>query len=219
MQLVDGFKHKGLRQALVQEVKAKGISDGRVLAALLAVPRHFFLDSAFLQHAYQDKAFGIGEGQTISQPFTVAFQTELLGVQPGDRVLEVGTGSGYQAAVLAQLGAKVYTIEYNRKLFEQARKLLRAMHLAHITTVLGDGSVGLVGFAPYQGILVTAAAPAAPASLLQQLAPGGRLVVPVGDKNGQQMLRLTKQPDGSVTEERFANFAFVPLLGKEGWKD
>ncbi|MCU0448958.1 MAG: protein-L-isoaspartate(D-aspartate) O-methyltransferase [Bernardetiaceae bacterium] len=218
MQLVDDFKHKGLRRALVQTVQAKGITDARVLEALGAVPRHFFLDSAFLQHAYQDKAFGIGEGQTISQPFTVAFQTELLQVQPGDRVLEVGTGSGYQAAVLAQLGAKVYTIEYHRKLFEQARKLLRAMRLTQITTVLGDGSLGLVGFAPYQGILVTAAAPAVPPSLLQQLAPGGRLVVPVGDKNGQQMLRLTKQPDGSLAEERFAQFAFVPLLGKAGWQ-
>lgn len=212
----DSFKHIGLRMALVEQLRKKGISDERVLAAIGAVPRHFFLDSAFAEHAYQDKAFAIGEGQTISQPYTVAFQTQLLQVQPGDKVLEVGTGSGYQAAILCHMGAKVFTIECQRKLFLQAKKTLARLHL-HPAVLFGDGSVGLSSQAPFQGIIVTAAAPAVPPALIEQLDEGGRLVIPVGSPERQQMLRITKQ-SGKPIVETFHNFVFVPLKGKFGWQ-
>jgi protein-L-isoaspartate(D-aspartate) O-methyltransferase len=213
----DNYKHKGLRTALVNYLKDNGMTDQRVLQALAQVPRHWFLESAFLGHAYQDKAFAIGEGQTISQPSTVAFQTHLLGLQPGQKVLEVGTGSGYQAAVLAELGAKVYTIECNRKLHEHARQLLKKIGYKNIQLFFGDGSLGLAGCAPFDAVLVTAGAPNVPPALVEQLAEGGRLVIPVGNREAQQMLRLTKQPSGQATTETFDNFVFVPLLGKFGW--
>lgn len=212
----DTFKHIGMRMALVEQLRKKGISDERVLAAIGAVPRHFFLDSAFDEHAYQDKAFAIAEGQTISQPYTVAFQTQLLQICPGDKVLEVGTGSGYQAAILCHMGAKVYSIECKRKLFLQAKKVLAHLNLRP-TLLFGDGSVGMPSQAPFDGIIVTAAAPAVPPALLDQLAEGGRLVIPVGDLEQQQMLRITKK-DGQTVTETFDVFAFVPLTGKFGWQ-
>ncbi|MCS7019611.1 MAG: protein-L-isoaspartate(D-aspartate) O-methyltransferase [Cytophagales bacterium] len=212
----DTFKHIGLRMALVEQLRKKGIQDERVLAAIGAIPRHFFLDSAFAEHAYQDKAFAIGEGQTISQPYTVAFQTQLLQLKPGEKVLEVGTGSGYQAAILCYLGAKVFSVECKRKLFLQAKKTLAHLHIKP-TLIFGDGSVGLPSQAPFHAILVTAAAPAVPQALTEQLDEGGRLVIPVGDLEKQTMLRITKK-EGHLICETFDTFAFVPLTGKFGWQ-
>jgi protein-L-isoaspartate(D-aspartate) O-methyltransferase len=214
----DNYKHQGMRLALVNKLRERGIRDVRVLQALANVPRHWFLESAFLEHAYQDKAFAIGEGQTISQPYTVAFQTQLLALQPGQKVLEIGTGSGYQAAVLAEMGAKVFSIEYNRKLHDQAKHLLKKVGHKNIQLFFGDGSLGLAGCAPFEAILVTAGAPNVPAALVAQLAPGGRLVIPVGHKDAQQMLRLTQPVNGPVQTETFDDFVFVPLLGKFGWE-
>lgn len=214
-QFLDLYKHKGMRRRLVQKVKSKGISDPRVLEALETVPRHAFLDNAFQEHAYQDKAFQIGEGQTISQPYTVAFQTELLGVKPDDRILEIGTGSGYQCSILVALGARVYSIEYNKMLHRRAKAVLRRLGY-QATLLLGDGSLGLPTYAPYDGIVVTAGAPTVPGALVEQLKDGGRLVIPVGNRKMQEMLRLTKR-NGQVMQESFQGFSFVPLLGKDGW--
>jgi|SRR5690606_6957518 len=211
----DNYRQRGLRNKLVGMLRKKGISDERVLAAIGKVPRHFFFDDALLEHAYQDKAFPIGEGQTISQPYTVAFQTEKLRVQPGDRVLEVGTGSGYQACVLLEMGAKVFTIEYNRKLYEKVRKFLPEIGYRP-TFFLGDGSKGLPSRAPFDKILVTAGAPVVPQALIDQLAEGGILVIPVGDRSRQEMVVIEKK-GGKLTETRYDAFAFVPLLGAEGW--
>lgn len=211
----DNYRQRGLRNKLVGMLRKKGISDERVLAAIGKVPRHFFFDDALLEHAYQDKAFPIGEGQTISQPYTVAFQTEKLRVQPGDRVLEVGTGSGYQACVLLELGARVFTIEYNRNLYEKARKFLPSIGYRP-TFFLGDGSKGLPSRAPFDKILVTAGAPVVPQALIDQLADGGILVIPVGDRARQRMVVIEKK-DGKLTETKYDAFAFVPLLGAEGW--
>ncbi len=211
----DNYKQRGLRNKLVKILQKKGIQDPRVLAAIGKIPRHVFFDNALLEHAYQDKAFPIGEGQTISQPYTVAFQTEKLEIKPGDKILEIGTGSGYQACVLLEMGAKVYTIEYNRKLFETAKAFLPQIgynpYFFH-----GDGSKGLPAKAPFNKIIVTAGAPVVPAALTDQLADGGILVIPVGDRERQKMLRIRKK-GSSLTTEEFDNFAFVPLLGKEGW--
>lgn len=211
----DNYRQRGLRNKLVGMLRKKGISDERVLAAIGKVPRHFFFDDALLEHAYQDKAFPIGEGQTISQPYTVAFQTEKLRVQPGDRVLEVGTGSGYQACVLLELGARVFTIEYNRNLYEKARKFLPSIGYRP-TIFLGDGSKGLPSRAPFDKILVTAGAPVVPQALIDQLTDGGILVIPVGDRARQRMVVIEKK-DGKLTETKYDAFAFVPLLGAEGW--
>lgn len=211
----DNYKLRGLRNKLVKKLREKGIRDEAVLAAIGRVPRHVFFENALVDHAYQDKAFPIGEGQTISQPYTVAFQSEKLEVKPGDRVLEIGTGSGYQACVLLEMGAKVYTIEYNRKLYETAREMLSQLgykpHFFH-----GDGSKGLPSKAPFDRILVTAGAPVVPVALTDQLAEGGILVIPVGDREKQVMLQIKKK-DGKLIQTEFSNFAFVPLLGKEGW--
>lgn len=211
----DNYKQRGLRNKLVKTLEKKGISDPNVLKAIGKVPRHVFFETALLDHAYQDKAFPIGEGQTISQPYTVAFQTEKLEVKPGDKVLEIGTGSGYQACILLELGAKVYTIEYNKKLYDRTKVLLPKLgyspYFFH-----GDGSKGLPAKAPYNKILVTAGAPVVPKSLTDQLADNGILIIPVGNRDKQVMLRITKKKDQLITEE-FENFAFVPLLGKEGW--
>jgi protein-L-isoaspartate(D-aspartate) O-methyltransferase len=212
----DNYKHRGLRNKLVKLLQKKGISDPRVLAAIGKVPRHVFFDNALLDHAYQDKAFPIGEGQTISQPYTVAFQTEKLEIRPDDRILEIGTGSGYQACVLLEMGAKVYTIEYNRELYEAAKGFLP--QIGYVPYFFyGDGSKGLPQKAPFSRILVTAGAPVIPGALVDQLADGGILVIPVGDRERQKMVRIRKKGTSLVKEE-FDNFAFVPLLGEEGWE-
>lgn len=212
----DNYKQRGLRNKLVKKLREKGISNDGVLAAVAKVPRHAFFDDALLNHAYEDKAFPIGEGQTISQPYTVAFQTEMLNIKPSDKVLEIGTGSGYQAAILLELGAKVYTIEYNRKLFERTRDFLPQLGYKPFF-FHGDGSKGIPGKAPYDKIIVTAGAPVVPTALTDQLNEGGVLIIPVGDREKQKMLRITKTK-GALKKEEFDFFAFVPLLGEQGWK-
>jgi protein-L-isoaspartate(D-aspartate) O-methyltransferase len=216
MKMEDGYRHKGMRRGLVKMLREKGIRDEKVLQAIEKVPRHFFFEKAFLEHAYQDKAFPIGEGQTISQPYTVAYQTELLDVGPKDKILEIGTGSGYQCSVLLQLSPLVYTIEYNRPLYYKAQQMFRLMDL-HPKTFCGDGSLGLPPHAPYDRILVTAGAPAVPQALLSQLKVGGILVIPVGDAQSQKMLRIIKHDENEFSKEEFEYFKFVPLLGKSGW--
>lgn len=212
----DNYRHRGLRNKLVKMLQKKGISDPGVLAAIGKVPRHLFFDNALLEHAYQDKAFPIGEGQTISQPYTVAFQTEKLEIKPGDKVLEIGTGSGYQACILLEMGAKVYTIEYNRKLYETTKAFLPQMGYRPYF-FYGDGSKGLPSKAPFNKIIVTAGAPVIPTALTDQLADGGILVIPVGDRERQKMIRIRKK-GASLLKEEYDNFAFVPLLGEEGWE-
>jgi protein-L-isoaspartate(D-aspartate) O-methyltransferase len=209
--MIDTYRHKGLRKKLVEEVRTKGIRDGRVLRAIEAIPRHFFLDSSFVEFAYQDKPFPIGSGQTISQPYTVAFQTELLGVQKGEKVLEIGTGSGYQACVLVEMGARVYSIERHRTLFLKTRKLLESMKYAP-RLFYGDGYKGLPAFAPFDKILVTAAAPYVPDPLVQQLRIGGTMVIPVGSGHTQVMMKITRTSDDEVSREECGYFRFVPLL-------
>ncbi len=213
----DSYKHRGLRRKLIATIKHKGITDEAVLAAMTKVPRHVFFDNAFLEHAYQDKAFPIGHGQTISQPYTVAFQTMLLNTSPGEKILEIGTGSGYQASILLELGLKVFTIEYNKLLYEQTKKFLPEMGYRPIFKH-GDGSLGWSSQAPYDGIIVTAGAPVVPETLKKQLVVGGRLVIPVGDNQRQKMLKITRVTEVDFETEEFDYFAFVPLLGKEGWK-
>ncbi len=213
----DNYKQRGLRNKLVKILQKKGISDPRILAAIGKVPRHLFFDNALLEHAYQDKAFPIGEGQTISQPYTVAFQTQKLEVRPGDKTLEIGTGSGYQACILLELGAKVFTIEYNRKLYDLAKTFLPRMGYRPYF-FYGDGSKGLPSKAPFDRILVTAGAPIVPSALTDQLSDGGILVIPVGTREKQKMVRIIKKGDRLIKEE-FDNFAFVPLLGEEGWEN
>ncbi len=217
LQLEDSYRHKGQRRALIKLLKQKGIKSEAVLNALNTLPRHFFFDSALDSHAYEDKAFPIGEGQTISQPYTVAYQTELLEIKPGDKVLEIGTGSGYQGAILYLLGAEVHTIEYQKKLYSKTKKFLDKLGI-HLHTYFGDGSMGLPAQAPFDKILVTAGAPVIPNSLLKQLAIGGMLVIPVGDRNTQKMIRLIKKTSSKIVQEEFDKFAFVPLLGNEGWR-
>jgi len=209
---VDSFRHKGLRKKLVDGVRQKGIRDEQVLKAIEAVPRHFFFDSGFLEFAYEDKAFPIGAGQTISQPYTVAFQTELLQVNKGDKVLEVGTGSGYQASILYQMGAKVFSIERQRTLYARAKQYLPLIGYP-VKLFFGDGYNGLTAFAPFDRILVTAGAPFIPEALTVQLKPGGRLVIPVDNGDAQQMTLVKKSAEGSLTIENHGWFRFVPLLG------
>ncbi len=213
--MIDNYRHKGLRKKLVNEIRKKGIIDQSVLDAIEKIPRHIFLDSSFLEFAYQDKPFPIGSGQTISQPYTVAFQSELLTVKRGMKVLEIGTGSGYQACVLAEMGAKVYTIERQRQLFLRTREFLQSQPYT-IKVFLGDGYKGLPSFAPFDRILITAAAPEVPETLLEQLKPGGMLVVPVGGEAVQHMLRILKNEDEEMISERHGTFRFVPLLPQLG---
>ncbi len=209
----DTYRHKGLRKKLVQTILAKGITDERVLDAILEVPRHYFLDSAFDEKAYEDIAFPIGEGQTISQPYTVAYQSQLLELKPFQKVLEIGTGSAYQAVVLAELGAQVYTIERQKKLFDinKTFQFLKKYH--SIKFFYGDGFEGLPTYAPFDRVLITAAAPEIPEKLIQQLRPGGMMVIPLGAGEVQQMMRITKLENGALKEEVFENFSFVPMLG------
>lgn len=217
LKLEDTYLHKGKRRTLVAELRAKGIKSDRVLDAINNLPRHFFFDSALISHAYEDKAFPIGEGQTISQPYTVAFQTELLDVKSGDKILEIGTGSGYQGTILHLLGAEVYTIEYQKKLFEGTQRFLNRLGV-NLHLFYGDGTGGLPQHAPYDKIIVTAGAPVIPEALVQQLKIGGILVIPVGDRKRQAMVKITKKSAKDIVREEFEGFAFVPLLGKDGWK-
>lgn len=217
LKLEDTYLHKGKRRALVGELRTKGIKSERVLDAINNLPRHFFFDSALISHAYEDKAFPIGEGQTISQPYTVAFQTELLDVKSGDKILEIGTGSGYQGTILHLLGAEVYTIEYQKKLFEGTQRFLKRLGI-DLHLFYGDGTGGLPQHAPYDKIIVTAGAPIVPEALIKQLKVGGILVIPVGDRKRQTMVKITKKSAKDIVREEFEGFSFVPLLGKEGWK-
>ncbi|ULQ57561.1 protein-L-isoaspartate(D-aspartate) O-methyltransferase [Flavihumibacter rivuli] len=213
----DTYRHKGLRKKLVEHLRQKGITDETVLEAINNLPRHYFLDSAFDEVAYEDRAFPIQVGQTISQPYTVAYQTQLLEVKPFEKVLEIGTGSAYQACVLAEMGAQVYTIERQKALFDQNKQFAFLKKFHNIKFFYGDGFEGLPTFGPFDKVIITAAAPFIPEKLIQQMKTGGKMVIPVGEGNVQRMLRLTKQADGSYTEEIFDNFSFVPMLeGKEG---
>ena len=208
----DTHRNKGLRQKLVNELRAKGITDEQILNAFRDIPRHYFLDKTFADWAYKDVAFPIDADQTISQPYTVAIQTALLQVKKKDKILEIGTGSGFQACVLAYLGAKVYTIERQKKLFDKTEKFLHEIGFGSVRTLYGDGYEGSPRFAPFDKILLTAAADQIPDKLIQQLKPGGILVVPLGGGEVQKMLRITKKEDGSLSSESFGNYSFVPFL-------
>ena len=207
----DTFRHKGLRQQLVNTLIAKGIKNQAVLDAIGSIPRHLFIDSGFLEHAYQDKAFPIGASQTISQPYTVAFQSELLEVKSGDKILEIGTGSGYQTAVLCLLGAQVYSIERQLELFKKTSQFLPKIGYVAKRLIFGDGYKGLKEEAPFDSIIVTAGAPFVPKPLLSQLKIGGRLVIPVGDKDQIMTLYIRKGPK-EFEKHELGNFKFVPLL-------
>lgn len=213
----DSYLHKGMRKKLVDGIREKGITDENVLEAIMSVPRHFFLDSAFEKHAYEDRAFPIGEEQTISQPYTVAYQSQLLEIKPFDKVLEVGTGSAYQACILAELKAKVFSIERQKKLFEKNKQFKFLSKYPSLRMFFGDGFEGLPTYAPFDKIIITAAAPFIPEKLIAQLKPGGYMVLPLNEGELQRMLRIKKQSDGSLLEERFDQFSFVPML--EGKKD
>ena len=215
--LEDNYRHKGLRKQLVDTLRTKGITDEAVLNAINEVPRHVFLDSSFVELAYQDKAFPIGSGQTISQPHTVAFQTQLLKVEKGMKVLEIGTGSGYQACVLSALGAKVFSIERQRNLFFKTKEILEQLPFK-VKTFLGDGYEGLPTYQPFDRIIITAGAPSIPEALVKQMKTGGIMVIPMDNAkgDGQTMLRVTKMDDGSLKKEEFGDFKFVPMLKEIG---
>lgn len=213
----DSYKNKGARKKLVELLAEKGITDKGVLNAMLKIPRHFFFDKTFESHAYEDKAFPIGEGQTISQPYTVAYQTQLLHVHKNDKVLEIGTGSGYQTCVLAELGANVYSIERHESLSKKAGVMLK--HFGYKANLLwGDGTKGWPEEAPFDKIIVTAGAPVVPKQLAAQLAVGGIMVIPVGDEKVQQMLTIVRKSEKSFEKIVMDNFKFVPLIGEHGWK-
>lgn len=208
----DSYQLKGLRQKLVNELRQKGITDERILNAFRDIPRHFFIDKAFAEWAYKDVAFPIEADQTISQPYTVAIQTSLLDIHKGDRVLEIGTGSGFQACVLSYMKAKVYTIERQAQLFEHTSRLLKELGYGNIRTLYGDGYEGAPRFAPFDKILVTAGATEIPQKLLDQLKPGGIMVIPVGTDDIQKMLKIIKKEDGTLVKEVHGNFRFVPFV-------
>ena len=209
----DDYRTKGLRKQLIDSLAEKGISDPLVLEAMRNIPRHFFLDPALDKIAYEDRAFPIGEGQTISQPYTVAYQSELLNITPGERVLEIGTGSAYQASVLAEMGAEVFTIERQQKLYDKVQKSYPfAERHRKLYFFYGDGFKGLPEYAPFDKVLVTAAAPFVPQALLDQLKPEGMLVIPVDEGEAQRMKRIIKKADGRLIEELYDVFRFVPML-------
>lgn len=213
----DTYRHKGLRKKLIDLLRTKGITDEPVLSAINEIPRHFFMDSALDNIAYEDRAFPIAEGQTISQPYTVAYQTQLLQVKQNDKILEIGTGSIYQATVLAELGAKVFTIERQKGLFEKTKNYIFKNKYPNLKFFYGDGFEGLPTYAPFDKVIITAGAPFIPPKLVAQLKAGGKMVIPVDEDHHQRMLRLTKNEDGSYAEESFENFSFVPMLkGKNG---
>jgi protein-L-isoaspartate(D-aspartate) O-methyltransferase len=213
---IDNYREKGARKQLVDILKKKGIEDEAVLKAIGKVPRHFFFDETFWKQAYRDIAFPIGEGQTISQPYTVAYQTQLLHIKKGDKVLEIGTGSGYQACILLELGAKVYTIERQEKLYERTIQVLPYMGYKPYF-FLGDGSKGIPEHAPYDKIIVTAGAPLVPETLLKQLAIGGILVIPVGNEESQKMVTILKTAENDYEKHVLDTFRFVPLVGDKAW--
>ncbi len=211
--MIDSMRHQGMRKKLVQEIKHKGIADDKVLEAIARTPRHVFMDNAFLEFAYQDKAFPIGSGQTISQPYTVAYQTQLLLLNKGEKVLEIGTGSGYQTAVLCEMGVKVYSIERHRELYEKTKGLLGSMNY-HPKLFFGDGFNGQPSFAPFDKILITCGAPDVPEGLLKQLKTGGIMVVPIGVKE-QVMYTILKKSDTEFEKIELDRFRFVPMLEKK----
>ncbi|MBA3829451.1 MAG: protein-L-isoaspartate(D-aspartate) O-methyltransferase [Taibaiella sp.] len=208
----DNYLHKGLRKQLVKILRDKGIKDERVLAAMEAIPRHFFLDPAFERQAYEDRAFPISAGQTISQPYTVAYQTQLLEIKKFDKILEIGTGSTYQSSVLAEMGSMVFTIERQKALYDFVSQFFFLKNYPNIKRFYGDGYEGLPSFAPFDKIIVTAAAPLVPPKLVEQLKNGGIMIIPVGEDAGQKMLRITKDKEGQVHEEALGDFIFVPML-------
>lgn len=208
----DSYRHKGLRGKLIKVLREKGIMDEKVLDAMSLIPRHLFLDNAFEEWAYKDVAFPIGSEQTISQPYTVAFQSQLLEIKKGMKVLEIGTGSGYQACVLAELKAKVYSIERQQSLFIKTSKLLPEIGYNSIRTLFGDGYLGAPKFAPFDRIIITASCPEIPDALKEQLAIGGKLVAPLGTQEKQTMVRLTRLSEFEYDLEPFGKFAFVPFL-------
>jgi protein-L-isoaspartate(D-aspartate) O-methyltransferase len=208
----DTYRHKGLRKKLVESIREKGITDEKILEAINKIPRHFFLESAFDEVAYADRAFPIGEGQTISQPYTVAYQTQLLEIKPFDKVLEIGTGSGYQAVVLAEMGAQVYTIERQKKLFDQNKQFDFLKKYPGIKFFYGDGYEGLPTYAPFDKIVITAAVPEIPQKLIVQLKIDGMMVLPYGAGEVQKMMRITRLQNDVLKEEVFDNFSFVPML-------
>lgn len=210
--LEDSYQHKGLRKKLIEKIKEKGITDDKVLDAMMNIPRHFFLDTALDKIAYEDRAFPIAEGQTISQPYTVAYQTQLLQVKQYDKILEIGTGSAYQAIVLAEMGANVLTIERQKNLYEKNKNFILKNKYPQIKFFYGDGFEGLPTYAPFDKILITAAAPFIPPKLIEQLKAGGTMVLPLDENNCQRMLRITKKESGELEEESFENFSFVPML-------
>ena len=209
--MIDSLLHIGQRKQLVDLLQAKGIHDTRVLHAITQVPRHVFFDKALQNHAYEDKAFPIDAGQTISQPYTVAFQSELLHITNNEKVLEIGTGSGYQAAVLAKMGARVFSIERQKKLYFATKSQLQKLNI-RVELFLGDGFKGLPQFAPFDRILITAAAPFIPKPLLEQLIIGGILVVPFGEGSSQTMLSITKLSETEFEQREHGTFSFVPML-------
>lgn len=212
LHLEDNYRHQGLRKKLVETIRSKGIQSRNVLKAMNNLPRHFFFESSFLEFSYDDKPFPIGAGQTISQPYTVAFQTQLMEVQKGDKILEIGTGSGYQSCVLALMGAKVFTIERRKSLYQRAKIFLPEIGFNTIKVFYGDGFAGLPTFAPFDKILITAAVSFIPDVLLDQLKPGGLMVLPLGDEEVQTMTVIHKTPDGELEKEKHGAFRFVPML-------
>jgi protein-L-isoaspartate(D-aspartate) O-methyltransferase len=213
---IDNYREQGARKQLVEELRKKGIEDENVLKAIGKVPRHYFFDETFWNQAYKDIAFPIGEGQTISQPYTVAYQTQLLHIQKGDKVLEIGTGSGYQACILIELGAKVFTIERQEKLYEHTKQVLLLMGYRP-RFFLGDGSKGIARHAPFDKIIVTAGAPTVPDELLKQLKVGGIIVIPVGDQSTQKMVTILKVGENDYEKTTLDTFRFVPLVGDKAW--
>ncbi len=211
----DSYKQKGRRRRLMQELESKGITDKNVLSAILETPRHFFFPSDFIDEAYEDKAFPIGAGQTISQPYTVAFQSQLLNIHRGAKVLEIGTGSGYQAAILAAMGAQVYTVERMEELYRSTIELFKLLKLP-IHCFLGDGSKGLTQYQPFDAIIVTAAGGKLAENLREQLKEGGRLVLPVGNLDIQKMVLIERLVENNYQRSEHGEFKFVPLVGKHG---
>lgn len=211
--MLDTYRHKGLRKQLIEKLREKGIADQRILDAFDAVPRHFFFNGTFLEQAYTDMAFQIGAGQTISHPFTVAFQTQLLELKKGERVLEIGTGSGYQTAILCEIGAKVFSIERQRELYMKTSPFLKKLgYLPKLK--FGDGYKGWPVFAPFDKIIITCGAPYIPEELTAQLKKGGRMVIPLGEGGNQKMILIEKLQDGTLRNSEHGDFKFVPMLKK-----